>query len=114
GSSRACCRCSTVSTVETCQCMWASRWMCVLRRRPLGPGPWTLVWPKAREPMHKEVKYVVAAYRCCPGGVGRSRQLYGRTEISHAAGASAVGFACDGQYFYIGGLQQDRQCKKER
>jgi hypothetical protein len=25
-----------------------------------------------------------------------------------------VGFECDGQYFYIGGLQQVRQRKKER
>ena len=64
--------------------------------------------------MPKEVKYEMAAYGCWPGGVGRSRQLYGRTALSHAAGASAVGFACDGQYFYIDGLQQDRPRKKER
>jgi len=64
--------------------------------------------------MPKEVKYEVAAYGCWPDGVGRSRQLYGRIELSHAAGASAVGFACDGQYCYIDGLQQDRPRKKER
>src|SRR5262245_61622268 len=31
--------------------MWASRWMCLSRRRQLEPTPWAPGWPNAREPV---------------------------------------------------------------